>query len=57
MVTLVAPVVVHSSVVLIPGPTLAGLARKEVITGRLAGATVVVAVALAVPKELVAVKV
>src|ERR1035441_9993891 len=55
MVTLVAPLVAQSSVVLMPGPTVAGLARKAVIDGGLAGTTVAVAVALDVPKELVAV--
>src|SRR5664279_1073114 len=55
MVTLVAPLVAQSSVVLIPGPTVAGLAMKAVINGGLAGTTVAVAVAVDVPKELVAV--
>jgi hypothetical protein len=57
MVTPVAPLVDQSSVVLIPGPTLAGLARKELIAGGFAGTTVAVVVAVADPKELVAVKV
>ena len=55
MVALVAPVVVQSSVVLIPGPTVAGLAKKAVIDGGPAGTTVAVAVAVDVPKALVAV--
>jgi hypothetical protein len=55
MVTLVAPLVAQSSVVLMPGPTVAGLAKKAVINGGLAGTTVAVAVAVDVPKELVAV--
>jgi hypothetical protein len=39
-----------------PGPTVAGLAKKAVIRGGLIGTTVAVAVAMDVPNELVAVK-
>jgi hypothetical protein len=56
MLTLVAPVTAQNRVVLMPGPTVAGLAKKAVISGGLIGTTVAVAVALDVPKELVAVK-
>jgi hypothetical protein len=55
METLVAPVVAQSRVVLMPGPTVAGLAKKAVINGGFTGTTVAVAVAVDVPKELVAV--
>ena len=37
------------------GPTVAGLAKKAVITGGFAGTTVAVAVAVELPKEFVAV--
>src|ERR1035441_8141926 len=56
MVTLVAPVVAQCRVVFMPGPTVVGLAVNEPITGGFAGSTVAVAVAVDVPKELVAVK-
>src|ERR1039458_947476 len=55
MVTLVAPLVAQSSVVLIPGPTVAGLPMKAVINGGFAGTTVAVAVAVELPKEVVAI--
>jgi hypothetical protein len=57
MLTLVAPLVAQCSVVPIPGPTVAGLAKKAVIAGGFVGTTVAMAVAVAVPKELVAVRV
>src|ERR1035438_2626026 len=50
MLTLVAPLVAQNRVVLMPGPTVAGLAKKAVITGGFAGTTVAVAVAVDVPK-------
>src|ERR1017187_7609059 len=55
MVTLFAPLVAQPRVALMPGPPVAGLARNAVIKGGLAGTTVAVAVAVDVPKELVAV--
>jgi hypothetical protein len=44
-------------VALIEGPALAGLAKKLLITGGLAGSTVAVAIAVADPKEFAAVRV
>jgi hypothetical protein len=55
MVTLAAPLAAQSKVVLMPGPTVAGLAAKAPITGGFTGTTVAVAVALDVPKKFVAV--
>src|ERR1019366_352338 len=55
MLMLVAPVTAQNRVVLMPGPTVAGLAKKAVITGGFAGTTVAVAVAVELPKEFVAV--
>ncbi len=57
MATLVAPVVDQLRVLLAPELIVAGLAVKELITGKLAAEMVTVAVAVTDPAVLVAVRV
>ena len=57
MARLVAPVVVHASVLWAPEVILPGLAVKELMTGLLGGLIVTVAVAVVDPVALVAVSV
>jgi hypothetical protein len=55
--TRVAPVVVQLSLLLLPERMLAGLAAKELITGKVAASTATVTVVFTEPAELVAVSV
>jgi hypothetical protein len=53
--TLVAPVVAHVSVVLVPDAILGGFAANDVITGRLGAVTVTIVDAVTDPAAFVAV--
>jgi hypothetical protein len=55
--TRIAPVVVQLSMLLLPELILAGLAVKELITGKVAACTAIVTVVFTEPAELVAVSV
>ena len=57
MLMLVAPLTFQLSMLLAPGPMLAGLATNELIVGRPAAVTVIVVVLVAEPAEFVAVSV
>ncbi len=54
---LLAPITDHCRFVLIPGPTLVGLAANELMTGGFEEGTVATAVAVTDPNEFVAVRV
>jgi len=56
MLTVVAPVVAHRKVALVPGPTLAGLTEKLEIVGWTGAVTVATVVEDADPKAFVAVR-
>jgi len=56
MAMLVAPVTAQINALLDPAVMLGGFAEKDVITGRVAGFTVTVAVAVTEPAPLVAVR-